>query len=152
LLIDKSIHQNDDCPNAEPIEPGDIISGTTIEAAFDSVGFCGTSNTAPGVWYKIVGNGDLFIASTCNDADYDTKISVFEGSCGTLACVTGNDDTSGCSGFTTEVRFVAALGMEYLILVHGFTGFVGATGNFNLALTSIPVVRSMTCQRPAAQE
>ncbi len=58
-------------------------------------------------------------ASTCDAADFDTKLTVYDGGCGVLGCVTGNDDTIGCSGFTTEVTWTAD-GTEDLILVHGF--------------------------------
>ncbi|MGB5175725.1 MAG: hypothetical protein WBQ30_13390, partial [Thermoanaerobaculia bacterium] len=83
--------ENDECIDAiEVICPeggGDVtISGTTVEATFDGVGTCGTSNTAPGVWYKVSHDG-LLTASTCNQANYDTKLSVFDGECGALGCI-----------------------------------------------------------------
>ena len=131
----KSVQQNDACVNADPIIPGDVISGTTTAATEDGLGHCGTSNTAPGVWYKTVGTGDVFTASTCDAADYDTKISVFEGVCGTLTCVDGNDDAEGCSNRTSIVEFITTSGGEYLILVHGFFDY---TGNFDLTLISAP--------------
>jgi len=106
------------------------VSGSTLDATFDAAPFCGTSNTAPGVWYKVTHDGVL-TASTCNQASFDTKISVYDGGCGGLNCVTGLDDTAGCAGFTTEVSW-GADGTEDLILVHGFGS---ATGNFDLTVT-----------------
>ena len=133
-----SCHQrpeNDFCEDAiEIVCPeggGDVtISGTTVEATFDDVGICGTSNTAPGVWYRVSHDG-LLTASTCNQANYDTKLSVFDGECGALGCVTGNDDAPGCSGFTSEVIW-GSDGSERLILVHGFGT---ATGDFDLTIS-----------------
>ncbi len=122
---------NDDCSNATPIQCGQTLAGSTIGANFDGISFCGTTINAPGVWYTVQGNGGQYTASTCNQASYDTKISIFEGSCGALSCVTGQDDAIGCSGFTTEVDWQTTAGTTYYILIHGFGG---ATGNFNLSV------------------
>jgi len=123
---------NDACVDAAPIACGATVSGSTAGATFDNVGTCGTSNTAPGVWYSVVGDGGQITASTCNQASYDTKISVFTGSCGALSCVGGNDDGVGCSAFSSEVTFPTTAGTTYLILVHGFGS---ANGDFNLTVT-----------------
>jgi hypothetical protein len=121
------------------------MSGTTTGATFDAVGTCGAatngapavSNTAPGVWYTIVGDGSLiFIASTCNAANFDTKISVFSGKCDDLVCVGGIDDTDGC-GSTTEIGFDTTDGMVYSILIHGYDT---QTGDFVLTLLAAPGV------------
>jgi subtilisin-like proprotein convertase family protein len=76
------------------------VSGTTIDSTFDDVGTCGTSNTAPGVWYSVIGNGNSILADTCAGASYDTKISVFCGDCpdgggGGSDCCEANG-TPGC--------------------------------------------------------
>jgi hypothetical protein len=47
---------NDDCSGAIAITPG-TYSGSTSTATTDGTPFCGTSNTAPGVWYSFTGNG-----------------------------------------------------------------------------------------------
>lgn len=126
---------NDLCANAIEVTCGSVTAGSTVVATFDAAPFCGTSNTASGVWYRLTGDGsDLAVASTCNDADYDTKISVYTGSCGALSCVAGNDDGVGCSGFSSEASFSTTSGVEYYILVHGFGT---ATGSFNLTVECI---------------
>ncbi|MBT8063672.1 MAG: hypothetical protein KJN94_01535, partial [Gammaproteobacteria bacterium] len=123
--------ENDFCEDAIPVECGETVSGSTILATFDDTGFCGTSNTAPGVWYSVSAPaGSVIIASTCNQANYDTKLSAFNGECGDLECIAGNDDTAGCL-FTTELLW-AADGDEDLLLVHGFGT---ATGDFDLTVT-----------------
>jgi hypothetical protein len=140
-LTDKPIQQNDVCSDAITIAAGGTMSGTTTAATFDNVGTCGSiSNTAPGVWYTIVGDGSaFFIASMCNRfTDFDTKISVFTGGCDDLVCVGGNDDIGrfrGCSSDTSELEFQNTEGTVYSILVHGFES---ETGSFDLTLTSIP--------------
>lgn len=126
---------NDLCDNAIAVAIGSTTGGSTLEATFDNVGDCGTSNTAPGVWFSVVGNGYILTASTCNDADYDTKISVFTDGCGTLTCIGGNDDNgpAGCSYNTSLFQWPSQTGVEYLILVHGWSANIG---DFNLTVTT----------------
>jgi hypothetical protein len=79
----------------------------------------------------------MVIASTCNAATFDTKISVFSGDCDDLVCVAGNDDTlPECRDGTSEIGFSTTMGTVYFILVHGFNT---QTGDFELTLTSFPV-------------
>jgi subtilisin-like proprotein convertase family protein len=98
---------NDDCNDAVALDVGSggsvDISGTTINATVDPVE-CVTSTTAPGVWYSVIGTGNTMTASTCNQADYDTKISIFCGTCptggGSDCCVANG--TPGCDDPTCE--------------------------------------------------
>ena len=126
---------NDLCADALPITCGATVSGTTVGATVDGATFCGTSNTAPGVWYSFTGNGDYITLTTCSAVtNYDTKISVYSGSCAALTCVAGNDDDFACgfSGFQSTVKFLSTTGTNYFILVHGFGS---GTGAFELIMT-----------------
>ena len=123
---------NDLCEQAiVPLSVPSITPGTTKGATFDDVAYCGTDNTAPGVWYTVVGTGTRITASTCgppSDYDtYDTKISVFCRSCDEPICIDGNDDncSNGASPFLSTVTWCSQKGAEYLILVHGFESEVG---------------------------
>ncbi|MFK7968902.1 MAG: dockerin type I domain-containing protein [Bacteroidia bacterium] len=125
---------NDLCNAATVIACGANISASTNSATFDKADLCGTNNTAPGIWYKFVGTGDYITLSTCNaGTDFDSKISVFEGSCTALTCITGNDDDANCttSARASTTGFFSTLNKDYYILVHGFAR---ATGNFDLTL------------------
>jgi hypothetical protein len=136
---------NDLCGDAITISCGQTLSGTTVGATFDDVGNCGTTNTSPGVWYVFTGTGTPATVSTCDQANFDTKLSVFSGSCGQLVCVGGNDDFTGCSGFTSQITFPTTAGTDYYVLVHGFGT---ATGSFSLSLGCAPVV--LGCTDPSA--
>ena len=121
---------NDDCANAEPLSVPSLTFGSTLLAATDDAPTCGTTNTAPGVWYSIDGTGTTVTASLCGETtQYDSKISVFCGDCSVLNCVTGNDDFCGLQ---SEVSFCTEVGATYLILVHGFSSSVG---DFELEIT-----------------
>ena len=61
---------------------------------------------------------------TCSSSsNFDTKISVFQGSCGVLTCVDGNDDDFSCSlnGLYSSVTWTATASEQYFVLVHGFS-------------------------------
>ncbi|PNQ73820.1 hypothetical protein C1T31_05675 [Hanstruepera neustonica] len=136
------------CEAATSIECGQTLSGTNAGGAvFNDLGTCTTNfstNNAPGVFYKIEGTGELLIASTCNAASsgFDTKIGVFTSDdCALFTCVAGNDDSSGCSGGTSEVAFPTEAGTTYFIYVTGFNS--GDIGTFDL---------TVTCSEPPAPE
>ena len=133
---------NDVCSGAIDlgITPGSV-SGTTAGSATNAgaPGFCGTSlNTAAGVWYQFtpIVNGTALL-DLCGSS-FDTKMGVFEGPCGSLTCIAGEDDdflASGCGGndpflgneASDEVAVVA--GTTYYVYV---TGFGTSEGTFTL--------------------
>ena len=143
ISADQVAPSNDMCENAAALSEGFPTIGSTIDATFDNVGTCGTSNTSPGVWYSFVPDvSEYIVASTCSLlTSYDSKISIFTGSCSSLSCIDGNDDNWGC-GFRSEVTFFAEAGIEYSILVHGYEG---DTGNFEIALSPIRIANDV-CQ------
>ncbi len=120
---------NDECANAISIECGDTVTGNTEEATSDDVPFCGAGSTsAPGVWYTTTGNGNTLTASLCG-SDYDTKLFVYEGACGALSCITGNDDFCGLD---SQVSWDSEDGVTYYILVTGFSTF--SDGDYILSI------------------
>lgn len=117
---------NDLCEAAISISCGDTISGNTFNASVEQdLASCGTSlNSAPGIWYRIIGTGGEINISIC-DAAYDSKLAVFSGSCDSLNCVVGNDDSPDC-GTGSEVSFASEANLEYYIYVTGFSDNRGA--------------------------
>ncbi len=137
---------NDECVGAEPIACGDIVIGDTTIATPDTAPFCFTSDgTAGGVWYSFIGTGDEVVLTTCNAATtYDTKLRVYTGDCSVLNCVVGDDDDA-CTfaALRSRVTWVSDPGVEYLILVHGFSS---GAGTFELSLDCFaPPVAGLVC-------
>ncbi|MEO1129874.1 MAG: hypothetical protein AAFX05_09250 [Planctomycetota bacterium] len=118
---------NDLCDDAIDVGalPASVI-GSTTDATVDTdvAGFsCGTSISAPGVWYTVEGTGTTMTATLCSEVtNYDTKLSVFCRDCDVLNCIGGNDDNFSCpvSGVQSEVSWCSEFGVTYRILVHGF--------------------------------
>lgn len=125
---------NDDCATAFPIACGDEVSGSTADAFPDEAFECGTSITAPGVWYVLQGSNAQVTVATCTANSYDTKLNVYRGTCGTIFCVGGNDDSPGC-GLGSRVTFSAIEGDTYYVLVQGYNNAVGA---FTLTVECAP--------------
>ncbi len=128
---------NDLCANAITIMSDGLINGTTTNATMDTAPTCVTSVGAPGVWYVFTdttGTGSTVDLDLCSGtATYDTKLSVYTGSCGTFTCVTGNDDSCGVQ---SAVQFTTDGSSTYYVLVHGFGG---ETGDFDLNVSGLPI-------------
>jgi hypothetical protein len=125
---------NDGCTGAFALDLGVTMfgstTGATVEAAnvpsdCDGPG-AGTSGsfalTAPGVWYRVelpglpgVDNATVYVETS--QLDFDSRLSVFEGACGALQCVSANDDVDG-SG-RSMVAWRATASVPYFVLVHG---------------------------------
>ncbi|MCC6477149.1 hypothetical protein IT157_08840 [bacterium] len=127
LSLDDPPPANDDCFTAQYIEPFSPVTGNTSFATLDEVAACGTSISAPGVWYYCFGTGNTMDVSTCLGG-YDTKISVYTGDCSLLECVDGNDDACTQQSIVT---WCSVAGQPYFILVHGYGS---ETGSFILLL------------------
>jgi hypothetical protein len=126
---------NDLVCNATLISCGQVISGTTVNATNSGTGensVCNVSQTQPGVWYRVTGNGQLMTAYLCNTV-WDSKISVFSGtSCSALTCVGGNDDYGPtCATTSASYQWLSTNGVYYYILVHGYS----SSSAFQLGLT-----------------
>ena len=117
--------QGDNCNLATAIAPG-TYTGSTVGASSEIQPFCGTGDgSGGGVWYTITGTNECsrYTLSTCSNTNYDSKIRVFEGTCGALTCVTGNDDFCGVQ---SQVSWDYTPGVTYYILVYGFGSSQGA--------------------------
>jgi hypothetical protein len=126
---------NDLVCNATAITCSQSLSGTTVNATNSGsgeAGFCSISQTQPGVWYVVSGNGQIMTANLCATA-WDSKISVFSGpNCSTLSCVGGNDDYGpACSSSSASFSWTSTVGTNYYILVHGYS----SNSSFNVGLS-----------------
>ena len=126
---------NDLVCNATAITCSQSLSGTTVDATNSGTGeagFCSISQTQPGVWYTVPGNGQIMTANLCATA-WDSKISVFSGpNCSTLSCVGGNDDWGpACSSSSASFSWTSTVGTNYYILVHGYS----SNSSFNIGLS-----------------
>ncbi len=132
-----TVPENDNCTGAIAVTLGTPVFGSTAFANPDpGLPACGTSISADGVWYTVVGDGGTFAASLCNPGtNYDTKIHVFCGDCNASQwiCLAGDDDFCGFPPGHSTAFWCTNPGQVYYILVNGFGG---GTGDFELVVTS----------------
>jgi hypothetical protein len=100
-----------------------------------------------------MGTGDPMTVTTCPaavicsgqaDADYDSEIIVYSGSCTFGVIEEARDMTNGCSDERSTVRWCTQAGIEYLILVTGWF----QEGHFTLELCA----ESASCAPPPNNE
>ncbi len=134
--------EGDECVSATAAADGLNPFDTTGATASADDNGCSTSSLNNDVWlaYTTGAFGGTLTASTCNSANYDTKLAMYDGSCGALNCLDFNDDSSGCSGFTSEVSSAVAANTTYYIRVGGFgSGDVGS-GDLDITFSPDPPV------------
>ncbi len=127
-------------PGDDPCDALEVVcdvtlSGTTAGAGSDDAPFCDVSNTGAGIWHVFTPEIDGFHQVDLCGSDFDTRLSVFEGSCDDFTCVAGNENDPrpiNLCGNQSVVDFFAEEGKTYYILVHGTDG---AEGNYNLTVT-----------------
>mmetsp|Transcript_11462 Transcript_11462/g.27397 ORF Transcript_11462/g.27397 Transcript_11462/m.27397 type:complete len:1373 (-) Transcript_11462:161-4279(-) len=124
LSLEAGVPSNDECENAELIDwaVDPYMYGSTVGASVDDATCDGITPDGNGVWYTLVGNGEKYVLSTCWGTAFDTRISVFGGSCRSLSCIGANDDFCGRQ---SRVSFQSNIGETYLVLVHGYQASAG---------------------------
>lgn len=154
---------NDLCGNATPIAIGgstsqDISSATDSDApavcsggggstdnpASPCSGGTGTIDASPGVWYVITSTQPEEITVTLDGSDFDTELQVFEGTCGNLTCIAGDDDGGDGSNFESRVCWVSTASTDNFAPVNYYVyvdGHNGSTGTVQLAVNqaALPV-------------
>ncbi|MFT5150272.1 MAG: hypothetical protein ACI841_000253 [Planctomycetota bacterium] len=91
------------------------------------------------VWFEFVPqHSDDYTFSTCKDADYDSKIAVYVGSCGSLVALGCNDDGVQCVDASSSVVLGGLVrGLTYFIQVGGSTPSSVGSGNLTVAAGSL---------------
>ena len=137
--ISSAVQDGSSCSAAIPVDVcGAVtVTGSTTGGDTSNSGNCVTnSNSTEKRWYKVVGQGTSITATTIDISDPnldDTKLWVYTDGCGTLTCVTGNDDISG-SNYYSSVTFFATSGQTYYVVVGGFNG--PDVGNYQVDFSS----------------
>ncbi|MCH7703372.1 MAG: hypothetical protein IID37_16975, partial [Planctomycetes bacterium] len=120
---------NNNCAEATDISDG-TTSFSTIGATTDGPGLPSSCEEGFGltlvndIWfhYQASCTGTVTV-STCGTANYDTRLAAYEGTtCPPNNFVACNDDSVGCSGFTSIMEFEAVGGTIYKLRIGGFDG------------------------------
>ena len=98
--------------------------------------------TCRDVWFKFTATGPgQADFTTCNSAAYDTSLALYKGDCSTLvAC---NGDTTGCSGFTSNIAAVPCnTGDVFYLRIGGYGGDPTPDGDFGAGTVTVAFTES----------
>jgi hypothetical protein len=134
--LEEPLPVNAFCDGAVSLSCGQEAGGDSQLGVLAAAPACGSGNIeSPGLWYTFTGDGADVTLSTCNNADFDTKITVWSGTCADLVCEAGVDDAPGCAGNTSAVTVATTAGTVYFALVHGYNG---GAGPFTISMSCAP--------------
>jgi len=111
---------NDGCDDA--IDVGGlpaVAAGDSTFATDEDPDVCGTLIGSAGVWFTVVGNGNILTASTCDSVPFDSRLHVFCGTCAGPFCAGADDDGCGEEGGGSTVSWCSDAGTTYYVLVTG---------------------------------
>ncbi|HMN97158.1 MAG TPA: hypothetical protein PKC43_11770 [Phycisphaerales bacterium] len=122
---------------------------TTIDATTDGPPLPPECNEGFGlafvndVWFEYVATQTSVVTiSTCNTATFDTRLALYEGTCGALDLIACNDDAAGC-GLTSLLQAPVFEGQTYIIRIGGFAG--SGTGTLNIFYGAPPGLPNDDC-------
>ncbi|MBL7985544.1 MAG: proprotein convertase P-domain-containing protein, partial [Flavobacteriales bacterium] len=110
-----------------PLSCGSAVQANSTSGAPNTLpptacAFNGAASTGGTHWWSHTpfSNGEV-VVTLCGNASFNTRLSIFtqEPSCSSPTCIAMSDDSPGCPGGSSEVRFKAQAGTTYLIAVHG---------------------------------
>ena len=144
LLLPFSPGEFNVCTRQPPVRPfceasresfptnGSIILGSTVGVEFDGTQACFSDIASPGLWYTVEGEGNPIKASTCSSkTNFNTRISVFTGSCDALECVGESINDHQChfdAISAHSITWFGEEGVQYHVRVHGVDEEVGDFG------------------------
>jgi hypothetical protein len=117
----------DDCKNAVPLVDGRHLYSTLAATTGEPVQLeCETGSdggvVGNDIWftYQPIDDGMLHL-STCDTVNYDSELLVYVGTdCDDLVLIACNDDASGCTGYSSDLRTSVEFGSSYLVRVGGW--------------------------------
>ena len=116
---------NDSCQNARELGNafpfGDFLDVSSATSASDDPVSCSGGRDTHSVWYRYTPGNNTVIGVETVLSSFDTVLSVYTGSCGSLTRLACNDDFGPAVGPPTRsmVTFAATAGTTYLIEVSG---------------------------------
>jgi hypothetical protein len=141
---------NDDCANRAGLGLGvfgfSTLGATTDGPAHSACGIPGRDAVTNDIWFNYPSECDgVLTLSTCNDANFDTRIAVYNGQgCDNLASrlLACSDDSATCASGTTSMQIPVVSGQNYTIRLGGTNG---ASGTGHLTLSCIPANSCPAC-------
>lgn len=123
---------NDLCSNAISLSCAETVTGNALNATDEGAPANCDVATEAGVWFTFTGTGEVTQIETAGSA-FDTRISVYTGTCGNLSCVGGDEDSG--SGNSAAFEFCSEPGATYYIYL---SGQPATTSEYTLSISCAP--------------
>ncbi len=129
-------------PANDDFDSAVVIPGIPYSDALDTSGATTSADDpdcvgqGPTVWYTFTPSTDMRLAANTFGSDYDTTLSVYNGSRGALIQIACNDDAFGLQ---SQVAFDALAGETYYFMVGAFAGGPGGNLVFYLDIAGPPL-------------
>ncbi len=121
----------------------EITSGSHIMGIVNGAGptlYCVTSgNATAALWYKYIPTEDYSVTVTTDlpiNSGKDTRFNVYSGTCASLVCVAGDDDSG--TGFLSVATFTVTAGTTYIIAFDNRWGSLANNITFQLIENAAP--------------
>ncbi len=131
---------NDTCETAIDLGSGDSVTPfSSIGALTDGIELppecesVGENIIRADIWFTWTATmSGTAVFSTCDDADFDTRLALWEGECGAQTLLACNDDGLGCVDFTSQMVGTVVAGTTYYIQLGGYIPPAQGTGNLTI--------------------
>ncbi|MCX6927448.1 MAG: hypothetical protein NT154_30220, partial [Verrucomicrobia bacterium] len=129
ICASSGVPANDTCAGGYTLSDSPFYTYENTICASDDTGLpcTGAGTIYKGVWFNytpaVTGNATV---DTCG-SDFDTKIIIFSGTCGTRTLIGCNDDSSTCGNgsLQSSYNFPCTAGTTYRICAGGYGGYSG---------------------------
>ena len=127
---------NDDCVDSWLITNGQYdfqtLTATTDGQTHDECKYGG--QTYNDIWFRYTATSTgMLIVSTCDLADYDTDLVLYEGwDCYEFEMINCNDDGPNCGGYTSYMETPITAGTQYMIRVGGWESADAGNGTLSV--------------------
>jgi len=119
---------NDDFDNATVISALPFTDSLDTTEATEAVDDPDCIGIGPTVWYRWTPSVSEHVAANTFGSDYDTTLSVYTGSRGSLNQIACDDDT--VTGLQSQIDFAATAGTTYYLMVGSFASGPGGMLHF----------------------
>ncbi|MDP6987497.1 MAG: hypothetical protein QGG74_05580 [Phycisphaerales bacterium] len=128
LAFGGDVPANDDCQGAVSLVVGTMEIDTAPANTgppwndFQNCENFGVFQMHRDLWYRWTApSGDTLRLDLCDAADFDSRIAVYEGTCGGLELVACNDDGLSCHNNTSQLDLPVTAGTPYYVRIGGFS-------------------------------
>ena len=118
LLGPIALMAQQDCQNAQTVEAGTTAvafsAGSQVPAPICTTGE--NNNPSMGAWFAYTPTELYTVTVNTIDSGVDTRVHIYSGTCESLTCVGGDDDSGGSPNWSAIASFTAEAGVTYYIV------------------------------------